>query len=188
MDKRYVTGTIFLTIAVVVAVVFLDSKYREMITISDAIQKKEAEFKGEQILIQEVGALNKEFSGTIKALEKVDEYIPASKNIADLLLQLDYMSSRNGLVMKDVSFPSQAERTSDSGKYSVVFVNLSMAGSYSSFINFADDVKSSIHLMNIVSFDIKAEQSSSDNTDNPDGLIRQEPVLDIDINLEAYYQ
>jgi len=185
MDKRYITGTIFLTIAVVVAVAFLDSEYRKMLTVSDAIQKKEAEFNGQQLLIKEVEGLNKEFTATIKDLQKINQYLPESKNIADLLLQLNYISSRNGLVMKDVSFSSEAERTAAAGKYSVVFVKLKMAGSYSSFLNFSEDVRNSIHLMNIVSFDIKAEESGEDISEEG---FKQEPVLDIDVDIEAYYQ
>jgi Tfp pilus assembly protein PilO len=189
MDKRYITGIIFLTIAVVIAIVFTDAKYIEMVFISDALQKKEKEFKGQQLLVREVEALNKEFAANIKDLKRVDKYLPLSKNVADLLVQMDYMTSRNGLIMKDVSFYSEEKkRTVDSGEYSVVSVDLKMAGSYNSFVNFSKDVKNSLHLMDIVNFSIKAENNNSEEEGVLDENISQEPVLQFSINLDAYYQ
>jgi len=188
MDKRYITGTIFLTIAVVVAVVFTDTKYRDEVTIAKTLQEKEQEFQARQILIKEVDALNKEFSASLKELERIDKYLPASKNVADLLLQLDYMSSRNGLVMQNVNFSKPAERTAGSGKYSVIYVKLKVAGSYNSFLNFAEDVKNSIHLMNIVGFQVRAEKVDVGDDESLGGDRKQETVLDLDLDIEAYYQ
>ncbi len=195
MDKRYITGIIFLILAVITGVVFTDAKYREMLFLSDALLQKENEFQGQQLLVREVESLSKEFSANIKDLEKIDRYIPKTKNIADLLVQMDYMTLRNGLIMKDVSFSSNDKKnTVGKGEYSIVTVNLSLAGSYNSFLNFSEDVRSSKHLMDIISFDVKAEKSN-ENTSNDDGdfyilnsKISQEPVLYFNVKINTYYQ
>jgi len=194
MDKKYITGIIFLTIAVVVAVVFTDAKYREMLSVSNTLQEKENEFKGQQLLVREVEALSKEFAANIKDLKKVDRYLPPSKDIADLLVQIDYMTSRNGLIMKDINFSSgNDKKIVGSGKYSIISVKLNMAGSYNSFLNFSEDIKTSIHLMDIVDFIVKAEKIKEEDTTKEDNTlliknINQEPVLNFDVNINTYYQ
>ncbi len=189
MDKRYITGIIFLTIAVLIAVIFTDTKYREVLSITDTLQKKENEFKGQQLLVREVESLNKEFSANIKDLKAIDKYLPQSQNIADLLLQIDYMTSRNGLVMKDINFiPEEEKRKVGPGEYSVVFIKLRMAGSYNSFLNFSEDIKNSLHLMDIISFSVKAEENNSGEDETLSDDINQEPVLGFDVNINAYYQ
>jgi|GEM_PF-2583850 len=192
MDRRYITGIFFLTIAVLIAVIFTDTKYREMISVTDTLQKKENEFKGQQILVREVETLNKEFAANIKDLKKVDKYLPPTKNIADLLVQMDYMASRNGLIIKDVKFLSEnSQRMVGSGKYSVISVKLNLAGSYNSFLNFSEDIKNSMHLMDIISFSVKADKTDKSDVEEEEvseKALKQEPVLYFDVDIDAYYQ
>ncbi len=182
MDKRYITGTIFLTIAVILTVVFVEPKYREVGVVSASLTAKGQELDGYQYIIKEVGNINKEFAPILKNNQRINDILPKSKNIADLLVEIDYIISRNGLIAKDVSFSTPIKKSVRKGEYYIILANLKISGSYDSFLNFSEDIKNNKHLMDIVKFSI----SRSSQVIEEDVVI--EPIFDFDVSINAYYQ
>lgn len=177
MDRRLISGAVFLTIAVVVAVVFVDKKYSEISAVKNTLQAKENELKGWQEAIYKVEEINKKFALILKDVEKIDELLPEEKNIADLFVQMDYIISRNGLVAKTVSFSPVSETQVKNGKYSVIRIKLELAGSYEAFMSFIGDIEKNIHLMDASAFSI----SNSQDTEEKQGFGFQ-------VSIDAYYK
>lgn len=160
MDRRLISGAVFLAIAVVVAVVFVDKKYSEISVVKTTLQAKENELGGWQDAFYKIEEINKRFASILKDVEKIDELLPEDKNIADLFVQMDYLISRNGLVAKKITFSPVSTVQVRNGKYSVIRISLELAGSYEAFMNFIEDIEKNIHLMDVSEFSIRNVQDT----------------------------
>ncbi|MBI3671759.1 type 4a pilus biogenesis protein PilO [Candidatus Azambacteria bacterium] len=187
MDRRYITGTIFLTIAVICAVVFTEPEFRSIAVMKNSLKTKQAEFDGQYLLIQEVDNINKDFAKVLENVNKVNDVLPKFTSIADLLVRMDYLTSRNGLVIKDISFDGPSDRVADSSKYLGVRVNLKVVGSYASFLNFGNDIKNNRHLMDISQFSISGNPMILEPQTKGRGE-QPERTFNFDIKIDVYYQ
>jgi len=185
LDKRYITGTIFLLIAIVLALSFIEPKYEEIKFVSNGLIEKEREAEGQRFLIREVGNLSDEFASTLKEISKFDSLLPSSINIADLLVQMDYIVSRNGLIINNIDFSDTSKRAVKSFKYSSVNVRLNVTGSYNAFLNFSEDIKNNYHLMNINRLSVSSVESDLGPEED---LVLTEPIFTFDMDIEVYYQ
>lgn len=179
MDKRYRSGAIFLIIAVAVTAVFVDQKYREIKAVKNALYSKESELNGWQDASKKIEEVNKKFASALKDVEKIDELLPKDKNIADLFVQTDYIISRNGLVTKKISFAPAPDVQIKNGKYSIERINLELAGSYESFLNFIKDIEKNVHLMDISNFSVISANDSEEESAKS---------FNFKVTIDAYYK
>ena len=203
MDTRYITGLVFLSITVVVAVVFAEPKFREIQLINQSLEEKQKEFDAQQFLIREMDGLNKKFLPIIEKIDKLKDVLPSSVNIADLLVQMEYIASRNAVIIKNISFSGPNKATVKNGQYSVVGVNMSISGTYEALLSFNDDIKNNIHLMDIKSLSISRAGSAGDNSEpNSDENLTststeetvvisntpKKPIFNYNVAIDVYYQ
>ncbi|MEK7452609.1 MAG: type 4a pilus biogenesis protein PilO [Patescibacteria group bacterium] len=190
MNKEYITGTIFLIIAVIIYIIFIEPKYAEVKVTAESLIVKNNEFDGYSAFIKDIGNIVKESEGDLKSIQKIDSILPASKNTSDVLVRLDYIASRNGLLMKDVKFSNPVAKSQKTGKYSIIDVKLFLLGSYNSFLNFSKDIKSSNPLMDII--DIKFSNNKKDedrNKETKDEVgLSLDPIFEFEMNISLYYQ
>lgn len=179
MDKRYRSGAIFLTIAVVATAVFVDQKYREIASVKSALLSKESELNGWQEASKKIEEVNKKFASALKEVEKIDEILPKDKNIADLFVQMDYIISRNGLVAKKISFAPSPDVQVKNGKYSIERINLELVGTYESFLNFIKDIEKNEHLMDVSNFSVASSNDSEEESAKS---------FDFKVTVDAYYK
>ncbi len=171
-------------IAVIFAVVLVEPKYKEIVAVSEAIVLKEKELEGQRFLVREVDNISKEFDPVLKKLSIFDELVPKSVNLADLLFKIDYLASRNGLVITEVDFSDPVDIKVKKGKYKVVKAKMKLAGSYESFLNFSDDIKNSKQLMDIVEFTVEGKAVEDPATNK----ISIGDVFDFSVTINSYYQ
>jgi len=190
MDKRYITGTIFLTIAVIIAVVFVQDQYATKNLIQENINAKNNELEGQRSLISEIDSIQKELASKLDRLNKVDEILPKSASVADILVNMEFLTSRNGLEIRGISFSGPITKDVDGkGKYSVMRVNLQTAGSYTAFLNFNNDITKSSNLMDARKVSIYTQNIIEDTSkEGGDSTTVHDPTFFFNYEIDIYYQ
>ncbi len=177
-----------MVITIIIVVVFAQPKYKEIEVVSSKLEEKEKEFNGQLFLASEVNKITKDFEPTLKEIEVFDELLPKKISTADLLVQIDYLASRNGLIIKDVSFGDVKRNVvKGGGEYSSLPVSLKISGSYNAFLNFSKDVQKNKHLMDIVNLEIvpvPIPKASATST----LPVNVEPTFNYNLVLNVYYQ
>lgn len=87
-------------------------------------------------------------------LNKINKLVPSSVDSVRLIIEMDDVVKRHGLVLRDISAKEMTEDSKASfGKkknpYEVVSINISAAGSYETLLSFIDDLEKSLRLVEI---------------------------------------
>ncbi len=190
MYKKYIYGTILIVLATIIFVAFVEPKRERVSLLNDFIKKREQELLGKEGFLKELDAIKKSFSQEIENVNKINIFLPKEPNIADLLVELDNLTYRNGLLLKDISFsqPTFVKVKGSSGFHEVV-VDLSVSGTYESLLNFNDSIKSNRHLMDVKRIEILSlndlSQNNSDLLENQNNIV---PTFNYKVKVSAYYQ
>jgi Tfp pilus assembly protein PilO len=123
------------------------------------------------------------FSGG-EAKENVLEAMPASEDEASLLVQLEALSSQNGLILSSVGFSSEENAVSAAGQTAAAAsaakemkISLVLAGGFPEFRNFLQAAEKNLRLLDLVSANFSSEQGTGE------GAWRDE----FNVDLKTYY-
>jgi len=130
-------------------------------------------------------------------LEKIFSALPQKDDIPGLLVNLEALASKNGLIIKNVNFTEEAQKgksandnsggatPENSSSLSIssvkgLLTTLVLSGDYSSFLNFLRSAETSLRLM-----DVEALSFQQANNILGDGL---SVSSDFSVNLKVYYR
>mgnify|MGYP001616747107 CR=1 FL=1 len=146
-------------------------------------------------LRERLAALSALYQNKEKAeeLERIFFALPQKEDIPGLLVNLEALASKNGLVIKSVGFTEEAKKATaavvDSGggasEVSAVVkslgVNLVLSGDYSSFANFLRSVETSLRLMDVEA--LSFQQARGNTLGDP-----LTEASDFSVDLKVYYR
>ncbi|MDD2753106.1 MAG: type 4a pilus biogenesis protein PilO [Candidatus Portnoybacteria bacterium] len=126
-------------------------------------------------LRQKLGELDKKYSALGSEAEKMAAVVPRKEDLSGLLVQMEALSSQNGLILNSIAFSSPAKKQdaaapSSSGGESVsafaknTVLDISLSGAENAFRNFLKAVESNLRLMDVssVNFNVSASSEQTD--------------------------
>ena len=118
-------------------------------------------------------------------MAKLDKIIPTKLNNVILVADLNTITARSGMVVKNVKLtevvsdnPDQVVAESQTKPYKVVSAEFTVSGTYDQFIRFLKDLETSIRLFDVRSVDIKSGQKSDKG---------QNSTLEYTLKIDSYY-
>jgi len=193
MDRKYFIASLFLIIAVVVAVVLVYPKYQAMGSLLGAIEEKQKEFTSQVALVQDISRLKSQHNEVKDEFNRVSALIPVAdeQSVADLFVELEGLTSRNGVLLESISFAQGKALAKEKEKrYHTISTILSIKGSYQSIKNFMRTIETSEHLMDVVSIAITAPAQEKEGEEKKEGepVVVAQQVLTVKAEINAYYQ
>lgn len=186
--------TILILVIVLVAILFLLAlpAYNNVALLKGEIKKHQEFLKEKEELTAKVNQLKQIYESRKDEINKVFYVLPPGSDIPNLIVQLEALTSENGLILERLNFIKQAktaqsveteDKSSLAGQameksYKTLGISLSVSGSYQSFNSFLKALEFNARLMDIKSIDF-----SSAKTEEAQGSI-----FTFDISVEAYYQ
>jgi Tfp pilus assembly protein PilO len=181
---------------------FIQPTYGEIKNLTQEIETKEANLEKKQKLIVDIEKLVNQYEDIAGRVNKVFYALPNEAEIPNVLVQLEALASKNGMIFESSSFSkaqqsAQNKTTSGNGaapfsetikqqdaieQIKSVSIDISLTGSYENFKNYLRDLENNIRIMDIASVSFSNSSSSSE---------KEEELSDnfsYGIQLKVYYQ
>ncbi len=179
---------ILIFILVFIAILFLLDlpAYNKVTSFREELKKHQDFLKEKEEIVAKVDQLKQVYESRQNELKKVLYVLPVEKDLPNLIVQFEALSSENGLILEGLNFVKQAATTRSAAAedveteiesqrdYKTQEISLSVSGSYKSFKSFLEALELNIRLMDIKSINFKAQGEGAGFT--------------FDILLEVYYQ
>lgn len=192
MDRRYIIASLFFMIAAVVAGMLAYPKYQLMSAAAKTADEKQKEFDSQMVLVQDISRLKSQYNAVKEEFKRVNALIPeyGEKSIAALFVELEGLTSRNGVLLESIGFGQN--KTIGKGqekKYRTITASLSLKGDYQNFKNFLRAVETSEHLMDIASISVSVIQEKKEGENEEEEVsANAQQILSFRVEISAYYQ
>lgn len=192
MDRRYVMASLFFIITAVVAGMLVYPKYQVMSVAAKAVDEKQKEFDSQMVLVQDISRLKSQYNVAKEEFKRVNALIPeyGEKSIAALFVELEGLTSRNGMLLESISFgQNKIIGKGQEKKYRTITAGLSLKGDYQNLKNFLRGVETSEHLMDITSISVSVIQEKKEGENAEEEIsANTQQILSFSIEISAYYQ
>ena len=192
MDRRYIIASLFFIIAAIVAVMLVYPKYQTVSVAAKAADEKQKEFDSQMVLVQDISRLKSQYNAVKEEFKRVNALIPeyGEKSIAALFIELEGLTSRNGVLLESISFgQSKTLGKGQEKKYRTINAGIALKGDYQSFKNFLRGIETSEHLMDITSISVNVIQEEKEGEGEEDKVsANTQQILSFKIEITAYYQ
>ena len=106
MDRRYIIASLFFIIAAIVAGMLVYPKYQGVSLATKVADEKQKEFDSQMVLVQDISRLKSQYNAVKEEFKRVNALIPeyGEKSTAALFVELEGLTSRNGVLLESISF------------------------------------------------------------------------------------
>ena len=104
MNKQLLVLIIFISAVSLIAWQYLLPKFNEVFGLRDELHAWQTKLDETQNLRTKLAGLEKKYAGMADEADKVSQALPAKQDIPGLLIQLEELSSQNGLILQGVGF------------------------------------------------------------------------------------
>ena len=151
-----------LILLVVLGIAAVFPKYQNLNLLQLKVKEKEAEFQSEKEHFSNLDALSEKLKKYEKSLSNINSALAAEPGLPALFNFLQIAASQNGLVLKKIAptLPSPLKEELVKKGWSLEIretgINLTVAGSYSSFKNFLSTLEKTARMIEIESISFSA--------------------------------
>ncbi len=192
MDRRYIIASLFFIIAAIVAGMLVYPKYQGVSLATKVADEKQKEFDSQMVLVQDISRLKSQYNAVKEEFKRVNALIPeyGEKSTAALFVELEGLTSRNGVLLESISFGQSKTLGKGQEKgYRAISAGVALKGDYQSFKNFLRGIETSEHLMDITSVSVSVIREEKEG-EGEEGEVsaNTQQILSFKIEINAYYQ
>src|SRR3989338_10022709 len=163
MNKQLLALIIFVAAVGLITWQYLLPEFGVVFDLREEFNVWEKKLNETQSLREKLADLEKKYNGMASEADKVAEAVPAEQDISGLLVQVEELASRNGLILQDVNFSVVEAKKNQSPAASaapnipatgqgapgikILTVDLSLNGSYASLQNFIKSIENNLRIM-----------------------------------------
>lgn len=129
---------------------------QEVLGLKKQIENQKKVLEEKQNLINTVEGLRSEYENNKETLDKLDYIVPGKQEIPNLIVQIEAIAAKGGLVLGEMRFKTE-EKSSE--KYNTLIIELSLSGDYASFEKFLSTIEENIRLMDVESITFTSAES-----------------------------
>jgi len=160
---KNLVGAILISIAIFLFWVMILPSYEERSHLVLTLESRSANLELKTKLIQKIAELNKEYQTRYTELKRMSFVIPAKKNIEEIITILDGISFQTGVRLRKMGLATQDEKNQNL-PYNTVFIDISVAGTYDSILNFLDTIEKSIRLIDGNELTLNIDENETEGT------------------------
>ena len=156
MNKQALTIIIFLAITALVAWEYFMPAFNDVSFLRQDLSDWQAKLNNAQDLSKKLEDLKKKYDNMTAAADRIEQAVTKNANFPALLVQMEDLSSKNGLVLEGVAFnvvkdkktKTKTSASSVAGA-KVLAMDLSLNGSQSSLKNFLKAIETNLRIMDV---------------------------------------
>ena len=162
MNKQGILCFILIIVAIWVGWQYLMPAFDKAASLREEQSVWQKKLSETQNLSKKLEVLRKKYNSMIAESEKIAQAIPLKEDLPGLLVQLEELTSQNGLILDNVNFSAEVNdtRKTATGIKSLT-VNLSLSGGQTSFKDFLKAIENNLRIMDVSSFSVKGQTSFS---------------------------
>jgi len=191
MNKQLLILIIFISAIGLITWQYLLPEFGVAFDLREEFNVWEKKLNETQSLREKLADLEKKYNGMASEADKVAEAVPAEQDISGLLVQVEELASRNGLILQDVNFSvveakknqspaaiAAAAKAATPPGIKILTVSLSLNGTYPSLKNFVKSIENNLRIMDILTIDFSLQKAEAGALANQD----------FKISLNTYYR
>jgi len=180
---------IILIFVFVIVLLFLDlPSYNKVASLKAEIKNYQESLRDKEELLIKVDQLKEVYNNRKNAISKVSFVLPDSKAIPGLIVQIESLTSENGLILEGINFTEKKVKKAtranqeDSGvqpnyNHKTLNVSLRLNGGYLQFKGFLEALELNVRIMDLKKITISSEEDEEGNL-----------IFTYNLDLEVYYQ
>ncbi|MBU3901343.1 type 4a pilus biogenesis protein PilO [Patescibacteria group bacterium] len=156
MNKQALTIIILIALTALIGWQYFLPAARETSWLRDELKSWQAKLSDAQNLSRKLDELKKKYETMDTEAERMEQAITKKDDLPGLIVQLEELSSRNGLILSGVTFNAADDKDKKSKKVvalaegvKVLAVDLNLNGSQASLIAFLKAVEANLRLMDV---------------------------------------
>ena len=168
MNKQVILCSILIIVAAWVGWQYLMPTFDKVASLREEQSVWQKKLSETQDLSKKLETLRKKYNSMITESEKIAQAIPLKEDLPGLLVQLEELTSQNGLILDNVNFSTEAADTrKTAASVKSLAVNLSLSGGQTSFKDFLKAIENNLRIMDVSSFSIKGQTSFESAVSGP---------------------
>ncbi|OGN06103.1 MAG: hypothetical protein A2750_04060 [Candidatus Yanofskybacteria bacterium RIFCSPHIGHO2_01_FULL_45_42] len=171
-QRSYITAAL-ISFALFLSLGLLLPKYQNIFAMRAALGEREKILNERSEIIQNINLLSAEYENRSADIAKLASLIPETKETAELVSALENIATRSGLQLNNLKL---TEEKSDKTKsaYNTLAADMTLNGSYLSFLIFLDNLEKNIRIIDVASFEITPKAALTN-------------ILTINLKANAYF-
>ncbi len=166
MNKQLFIFAIIILVIALVAWQFFWPAFQAVLQSRDDLNSVQAKLDEARSLNQKLADLKKKYQNLDQEIQRVSDALPQGQDISALLVQLEAVTSQNGLILNSVDFSlpalsSSAPSATPAGQVKTINIGLSLSGNYDSLKNFLKATEKSLRIMDISAINFGAASSEA---------------------------
>lgn len=183
-NKNLTIAAVLIIASVFAVFYFIYPAYKNNFVLKEEIMVLEENLSRQKTLKTKINSVYDDYSSQDpKKIDFIQNRIaPSSFDIPQLLIQMEALTTENGLIMKSISFVSAgslADKKTTQSEIKSGSMTIALEGSYYAFKNFLKNVESNVRLMDVSSISFSAPILSQKQ------LI---PIFSFNVSLQTYYK
>lgn len=171
MNKQALIIIIFIGITAFAAWQYFLPSFNEALDLRQALQTWQAKLNDTQSLSKKLEELNKKYENIAEPAGRVAQAVPQKEDIPGLLVQLEALSSQNGLILDSVTFSSPGDKKDKKTQISneevkILTADLNLSGSQNSLMNFLKAMEANLRIMDVAAISFGAPETGAASGQN----------------------
>lgn len=161
MNKNIIV--IILILGFIGVVVLLDiPKVQGIFDLKNQIENQQKVLEEKQYLVGIVEKLRDAYDSNKETLNKLEYIVPKEQEVPNLIVQLETIAVKGGLVLREVGFTAEKKDATTQENYESLIVNMNLTGDYAALGRFLSAVEENIRLMDVksITFTTQSEAAS----------------------------
>lgn len=151
---------IILILGFIGIVVLLDiPKVQNIFDLRNQIENQKKTLEKNQYLIGVVEKLRESYEINKETLNKLEYIVPGEQEVPNLIVQLEAIAAKGGLILGEIGFPTEDKNTVTNQDYKSSTININLTGNYASFERFLSAIEENIRLMDVESITFTPAES-----------------------------
>ncbi|KKP98772.1 MAG: hypothetical protein US71_C0017G0006 [Parcubacteria group bacterium GW2011_GWD2_38_12] len=166
MLRLSLTSIFIFSVGVALIFVFVLPAWNNIDNLITAKEEKQKELVELESIVAHIDELSEQYKKAQDDLEKISLVIPSNPQLPEILIQLEEMVKRNGIIIGDIKFSQEQEslkgEKSASNGIKVVKINIEAEGNYLNLKKLLEDIEVNIRLMNADSISFSRSGANQD--------------------------
>lgn len=166
MSKSSLVSIIIFFVIVALVFVFVLPAWNDVSSLMAVKEEGQKELENRESIVANIDELLAQYEKAKSDLDKISLAIPNSAQLPELLIQLEEIVKKNGMVMGDIKFSQEQESSKSKvalNDIKTIKINIEAEGSYLNFKGLLRDLETNIRLMNVnnISFSRSGDDQDS---------------------------
>lgn len=158
MNKDIIASSIFAT-GCFLFFVLVVPQYQGIADVKSVIGERQDLLIQRTAWEENVKTLSIQYQSRLADIERIGLLLPENKQIDQILVNIEALAQESGLQIKDLNISGSTN--SGAGPYGITFIQISLAGAYSSLTNFLTEAEKNLRLYDIFEINIGRDTNST---------------------------